>query len=377
MRKIGREVHFLETDKRNPRNGEGTFIRLKDNGIMYAFTEYYGDTWDDDATAHICACCSYDEGETWGERFVLFPKDENAQNNMTINLVRMNNGDLGAIYLRKAVTEQDGIGCMPVFRRSADEGKTWSDFMFCTDQSGYYCPFNGSALKLRSGRILMPVSYHGSDRKSLHSGVMEYGGTARILYSDDDGNTWEEMEHIFRGPYKDGIGLSEPSVYEHEDGSLWIWFRTTYGFQYQSVSKDGGKNWTELMPNFYFTSPDAPMQVRRVGAYTAAVFNPIPYHAGIVQREFWKSPKRTPLVCSVSKQDGVDFDSNTRRCKDGGFASLEEGLFFLEDDLTNSFCYPSLFEGPDYFLVAYYCSNNTSVCLNCTRIKKVMYDEID
>ena len=131
------------------------------------------------------------------------------------------------------------------------------------------------------------------------------------------------------------------------------------------------------MPNFYFTSPDAPMQVRRVGAYTAAVFNPIPYYAGNPRKEFWDSPKRTPLVCSISKKDGTDFSSNELRSCDGGMAPLEEGLFCLEDDLTNSFCYPSLFEGPDYFLVSYYCSNDTPVCLNCARIKKIMYSEIE
>lgn len=377
MRKIGREVHFLFTSKQNPRNGEGTFIRLKDGSIMYAFTEYYGENWEDDATARISACCSYDEGETWGDKFILFPKDEGAQNNMTANLIRMSNGDLGIIYLRKAEVPGKGVSCMPVFRRSADEGRTWSDFIYCTDEAGYYCPFNGSALKLRSGRILMPVSYHGSVRGTKDDSLSAYGGIARILYTDDDGESWKAMEHIFTGPWKDRRGLAEPSVYEHEDGTLWIWFRTTYGFQYQSVSLDGGETWSEVMPNFYFTSPDAPMQIRRTGPFTAAIFNPIPYYAGNPRREFWDSPKRTPLACSISKMDGVDFSSNDLRAKDGGLASLEKGLFYLEDDLSNSFCYPSLFEGPDYFLAAYYCSNDTPVCLNCTRITKVMYSEIE
>ena len=376
MKKIGREVHFLPTGKQNPRNGEGTFIRLKDGGIMYAFTEYYGEDWEDSATARISACCSYDEGETWGDKFVLFPKEDGDQNNMSVNMIRMNNGDLGALYLRKAVIEGKGMSCMPVLRRSSDEGKTWSDYIFCTEEVGYYCPFNGSALKLRSGRILMPVSFHGTVHGAKDGSLSEHGAYARILYSDDDGYTWQSMKHIFVSPYTTHKGLAEPSVYEHEDGSLWIWFRTVFGHQYQSVSHDGGETWSEVTPNFYFTSPDAPMQIRRVGPYAAAVFNPIPYYAGNPRKEFWESPKRTPLVCSISKKDGVDFSSNELRTCDGGMAPLEEGLFVLEDDLTNSFCYPSLFEGPDYFLVSYYCSNNTPVCLNCAKITKVMYSEI-
>ena len=40
MKTIGKEVCFLPTSKNNPRNGEGSFIRLNDGRIMYAYTEY-------------------------------------------------------------------------------------------------------------------------------------------------------------------------------------------------------------------------------------------------------------------------------------------------------------------------------------------------
>ena len=39
MKKIGTKVVMLTTDAKNPRNGEGSFIRLKDGRIMYAYTE--------------------------------------------------------------------------------------------------------------------------------------------------------------------------------------------------------------------------------------------------------------------------------------------------------------------------------------------------
>ena len=67
MKRIGREVLFIKTGPKNPRNGESTFIRLKDGRIMFAYTEYYGDSGSDDAIAHIRACLSSDEGETWSE----------------------------------------------------------------------------------------------------------------------------------------------------------------------------------------------------------------------------------------------------------------------------------------------------------------------
>ena len=67
MKKIGKQVLFLETGKGNPRNGEGAFIRLKNGDILYAYTSYMGEDWADDAPARICACISGDEGEHWGE----------------------------------------------------------------------------------------------------------------------------------------------------------------------------------------------------------------------------------------------------------------------------------------------------------------------
>ena len=39
MKKIGKEVLFLPTGDRNPRNGEGTFARLRDGRIMAAGRE--------------------------------------------------------------------------------------------------------------------------------------------------------------------------------------------------------------------------------------------------------------------------------------------------------------------------------------------------
>ncbi len=138
MKHIGKEVLFLATKEGNPRNGESTFIRLKDGRIMFAYTEYYGDSWDDHAIAHLCACWSSDEGETWTRPTVIVEKDEKAQNIMSPSLVRMNNGDLGILYLRKEVMPDNGITCMPVFRRSADEGKTWSDMQRCDIPDGYY-----------------------------------------------------------------------------------------------------------------------------------------------------------------------------------------------------------------------------------------------
>ena len=53
MKKIGKEVAFLKTKKGNPRNGEGTFARLSDGRILFAYTEYYSSCGEDHGTARI------------------------------------------------------------------------------------------------------------------------------------------------------------------------------------------------------------------------------------------------------------------------------------------------------------------------------------
>nr|MBQ4318379.1 exo-alpha-sialidase [Clostridia bacterium] len=145
MKKIGREVLFLGTGEGNPRNGEGTFIRLKNGQIMFAYTEYYGSDWADHAIAHLCACTSGDEGESWSEPRVIVEKDEKAENIMSPSLIRLNNGDLGIIFLRKEKMPDNGVTCMPAIARSTDEGMTFSEPKVCDIPLGYYCAINDGA----------------------------------------------------------------------------------------------------------------------------------------------------------------------------------------------------------------------------------------
>ena len=104
MKKLGREVLFLGTSENNPRNGEGSFVRLADGRIMFAFTEFVGDDWEDDCEDHFTAVFSDDEGETWYERKILFEKPLDSKNIMSFSFLRMNNGDIGAFYIIKNQT---------------------------------------------------------------------------------------------------------------------------------------------------------------------------------------------------------------------------------------------------------------------------------
>ena len=260
---------------------------------------------------------------------------------------------------------------MPWFCRSVDEGKTWSEPVCCVEKNGYFVTNNDRMIRLRSGRLMFPVAEHAENASGLTPGKI------RLVYSDDNGYSWHLTDVKICSPFSDKTELQEPGVFELPDGRLWIYVRTAYGHQYQSFSNDNGESFTAPAPNLHFTSPDSPMLIKNISGRTLAVFNPIPYCCINELSEVWKSPKRTPLVCAVSKNGGLSFDSTGKSASDGEIRDFAENCILLEDDRSNSYCYPAAIETRDGLWVAYYHSNNTAVCLNSTKITKVLWDEVE
>lgn len=355
MKKVGRKVHFIAADEFSNRIGEGSFLRLKNGTIMFGFTEFGAGNEDEDV-ARFSVIFSSDEGETWSERKVLFQKPDDAVNIMSLSFLRMNNGDIGAFYIIKNTDGTDKI----VFTRSSDEAVTWSEPVNCLDcfeRPDYYVLNNDRVVRLKSGRILLPLARH---TVYTDSGVFMPGELC-FVYSDDDGKSWEKAHTELQPPFKnDSNGFQEPGVYELEDGRLWCYIRTGLGCQFQCFSEDGGESFSSPEPNTFFSSPASPMLVKSFKNLTVAIFNPVPEH--ILREddeEFWG---RTPYTIAVSEDNGKTF--------------TREKLFYLEDDLENGYCYPAIMEGEGYILIAYYHSNNTACCLNSTKIIKVMYEEL-
>lgn len=380
MKKIGREVLFIGTSENNPRNGESTFVRLNDGRILFAYTEYYSSCGEDHGTARICACTSSDEGETWSEPRIIIEKDEAAQNIMSPALIRVPDGTIGIFYLRKQFMPDMGLVCMPCFRKSADNAETWGDECRCPIPDGYYCGINDGAVTTSAGRILWPISYHGERYDVDGRCTLKFQPTNEIhlLYSDDSGATWGILPGKIRSPFASTTGnLAEPGVCEQDDGSLWLWMRTGLGHQYDTLSYDGGDSWLSSEPNLRFTSPDCPMRVKKFSETSVAVFNPIPFYCISTETEVWSSPKRTPIVCAVTRGDTQAFSKRGVSFVNGGMKEFCRNVYLLEDDYSNSYCYPSLLETSDGFLVSYYHSDNTPYCLKASKIVKVLWSEIE
>ena len=92
-------IYNLPHGEGNPRNSEGSFVKLNDGSIMFAYTRYRGNSWDDHATADIVAIKSADGGRTWSDYSILQPN--RAANVMSVSLLRLQDGRIMFMFLEK------------------------------------------------------------------------------------------------------------------------------------------------------------------------------------------------------------------------------------------------------------------------------------
>ena len=103
-----------------------------------------------------------------------------------------------------------------------------------------------------------------------------------ILISEDDEKTFTALPaRLTLSCLKPGdVGMQEPCIWEMKDGTIWLWARTSAGYQYESFSRDGMMSFTQPQPSV-FTSPASPLEIAEYPATgdLYAVYNlttPIP-----------------------------------------------------------------------------------------------------
>ena len=234
----------LAPTKENRRNSEGDFILLKDGSILFVYSRYGAGDGDGDA-ADLYAIRSSDGGRSFSEPRLLVSRAScGADNLMSVTLRRMKNGDLGLFFLKKSAPCQ----CRLFLMRSPDEGKTFSAPVACIPHRGYFVVNNDRVILTGDGTWLAPAACTGVLIDD-ETGESSFGRAYFIVYaSDDDGATWYKKgeTHPAGGFERSRTGLQEPGLLELSDGTLWAWFRTDTGWQYESFSRDGGASWSAL-----------------------------------------------------------------------------------------------------------------------------------
>ena len=293
-----RSVLELAPSRGNARNSEGSFVTLKDGRILFIYSRFVGDSFDDHAKAVLASRVSADDGETWsGDTIIATPGEDKAMNVMSVTLLRLGNGDIGFFYcLRNSWHD-----LRMYLRRSSDEGRTWSEPVMCMPASEYYVVNNDRVIRLSSGRLLIPAALHRRMADPNEDSSRDWRGIASFFLSDDDGRTWREAAQtcVLQSPHTTA-GLQEPGVVEMANGVLWGYARTDLGRQYEFFSHDGGNTWTVPQPS-RFTSPVSPLSMKRLPGSNQllAVWNPIPnYQTRPLIRP---AGDRTPLVGAIGE----------------------------------------------------------------------------
>jgi len=340
-----REAACFNVTEAHPRQGEGSFLRLKDGRLLLVYSRFNA-VGGDASPCDLVASWSSDDGETWTEPVTAVAASGfGVKNVMSASLMQMQNGDVGLFYIVKAKPTDSQIW----MSLSRDGGETWYERRMCTlpDRKGYYVLNNDRVIRLKSGRLVMPLAFHRGGFNGTREYYWDSRGVVFCLLSDDDGITWREGRDGAYAPFTGTVtGLQEPGVVELENGVLWAYYRTDHMFHYEAFSFDGGETWTQPQPS-RFTAPDSPMQIKWLHGALTAIWNPIPNYNG---RKAGRMAGRTPMVAA--------------RCIDGKWSEP----FILDSEDDHDYCYPAMIEVPGGFLAAYMGSHRTGIRLIVKKI---------
>lgn len=329
------KVPLLPPSINNPRNSEGDFIALKSGLMMFVYSRFTGGTADD-ARAELAAIYSGDGGKTWSLRYEPVLEREGKKNVMSVSLLRLADNEIALFYLRKNSSED----CMPLMRLSTDEGRTWNDPVPCIDEEGYYVLNNSRAVKLKSGRILLPLARHAraGEKHARRASFLS-------VWSDNGGRSWRKSAAL-DGPEASRTGLQEPGVIELKDGRLMMFARTDQGTQFRSFSKDGGETWSPAEPS-NIVSPVSPASIARIPTTgdLLLVWND---HENVDDAH---KGKRTPFCVAISKDDGVTWEKKKT----------------LDDDPDGWYCYTAITFINERVLLAHCAGDSKVGRLNRTR----------
>lgn len=337
---------LVEATHEYPRNDEASVIQLKHEGVLVVWSRFHhlnrlgGDTQafnpasglpgtalnSDNAPSDIAGIESADGGKTWSPPRVIVPNSAGL-NVMNPGLARLSDGGLGLLYNFREST----LLARRIFRRSDDEGQTWSEPVAVT-QDGYQTGCNDRLTVLSSGRLLTALHItHDWHSHHLYT---------RVARSDDNGMSWTLSAPI-RLPRVEGSGESgawEGDLTERADGSVLLVLRTAMGTLFRAESYDGGETWQRLR-SLEVVSPVAPGIVRRIPGKDRLllVWN---WHYDVNEP---MAGVRRPLACAISTDGGDSWPLHHRR--------------IIEDDPDYTYAYPSCTFIHDEAWITYYVSS--------------------
>lgn len=333
----------IEPEETRPRNSEGAFLVTDDQRFAFAYTRFEGGARDA-SEASIVIRETEDGGASWSEDRVLVP-NEGQLNVMSVSIEPIAPDDVLLFYARK-----DGWGdCHLAVRRSRDRLRSLSDPVDVIGDPGYYVVNNDRVVQHSSGRLVAPAALHPCEDGTKET--WSACGRAMFYLSDDEGRSWRRSRDILEPPDEVGVsGFQEPGVVELRDGRLWMFARNSVGFQWQSMSDDGGETWSTPSPSV-LASPCSPASIKRIPATDdlLAVWND---HSGAHP---FPEGRRTPLCAAVSTDDGATWRPSR----------------IVEPDPDGWYCYTAIAFLSDAALLGYCAGDRDVGGLNRLKVTRV------
>lgn len=136
--------------------------------------------------------------------------------------------------------------------------------------------------------------------------------------SKDQGKTWNNIMVPRDRCRFEGKGLIQPTLWESQPGVIHMLIRSTEGFIYRSDSEDNGATWSVAYPIDLPNNNSGIDLVKMKNGHLILVYNPVTGN--------WA--QRTPLVCSISKDNGftwedriiLDHNEDPQNREDGEFS---------------------------------------------------------
>lgn len=304
----------------HPRHDHQLIFPLDKQRLLLVWSEYYSESSEpaqkkgysgigDHVSCQISSLISEDRGRSWGQRRVIQTNDWK-QNVKHPNLIRLSDQEILFSY----VGWDSPVARNVFLRRSTDNGQTWGPQQQISEP-GWYCCNADHALRLSSGRVLIPA--HGPFAEKYIGGTSYKGGNLHsfVFYSDDGFRTWKRSANSMTAP---GRGCHEPAIVELKDGRLLCFLRNSNQCLYQSLSADGGEHWSKPLPTD-LPSPEAPSIVKRIPSTGDLLL----LWNHVASRSNWP---RTPLTAAISKDEGKTWehfkDVDQRRDYDAAYPSV-------------------------------------------------------
>ena len=201
-------------------------IERAPNGRLWA--AWYGGGVTEDKNNYVILDTSGDDGKTWQRALIIDPDRD------------------GPLRAFDPCLWHDPDGKLWLFWAQRPDSRPADLFAITTTDSGNAAAKWSAPRRVLEGIMMNKPTVTADGRWLMSAAVWRSNDSARVFCSTDTGETFARIGAASVPNAKDR-NCDEHMIVQRNDESLWMLVRTRYGIG-ESVSKDGGKTWSDVTP---------------------------------------------------------------------------------------------------------------------------------